>query len=163
MKRELSPMSLAQQTPSEAACELVAFDVADQTFAVDVCSVREIRGWTPATPLPQSPDYMCGMVNLRGNMLPIIDLGARLGFGRTESSDRHAIVVAQIGNQLAGLLVEAVRELLTVPCSEIQPTPDIGDFGFKRLVRGVLPHQDRMITLLILESLVQEDPVDLAA
>ena len=107
-------MSNVRLMTGEAACELVAFDVNGQTFAVNVGTVREIRGWTPATPLPQSPDYMVGIVNLRGNMLPIIDLASRLGFQKTEPSARHAIVVIEVRNQIVGLLVETVSELLTV-------------------------------------------------
>jgi purine-binding chemotaxis protein CheW len=156
-------MSNVRPTSGEAACELVAFDVNGQTYAVNVGSVREIRGWTPATPLPQSPEYMCGIVNLRGNMLPIIDLASRLGFARTQPSARHAIVVIQVREQLIGLLVETVSELLTVAHDAVQPAPDIGDFAFKRLVRGVLPHNDRMITLLILDSLIGDDTLQQAA
>ena len=149
-------MSNVRLMAGEAACELVAFDVNGQTFAVNVGVVREIRGWTPATPLPQSPDYMVGIVNLRGNMLPIIDLASRLGFQKTEPSDRHAIVVIEVRDQIVGLLVETVSELLTVPA-------DIGDFAFKRLVRGVLPHNERMITLLILDGLISDEYLQQAA
>jgi purine-binding chemotaxis protein CheW len=156
-------MSNVSPTSGEVACELVAFDVNGQTYAVNVGSVREIRGWTPATPLPQSPDYMCGIVNLRGNMLPIIDLASRLGYARTAPSDRHAIVVIQVRDQLIGLLVETVSELLTVAHDAVQPAPDIGDLAFKRLVRGVLPHNDRMITLLILDSLIGDEALQQAA
>ena len=156
-------MSNVRLMTGEAACELVAFDVNGQTFAVNVGTVREIRGWTPATPLPQSPDYMVGIVNLRGNMLPIIDLASRLGFQKTEPSARHAIVVIEVRNQIVGLLVETVSELLTVSADTIQPPPDIGDFAFKRLVRGVLPHNERMITLLILDGLISDEYLQQAA
>ena len=145
---------------SESACELVAFNVTGQTFAVPVGTVREIRGWSIATPLPHSPAYVLGLVNLRGTMLPILDLAGRLGFTPAVPTDRHAIVVVQVAQQIVGLLVDAVSELITVPNSAIQPPPSIGDFGFKRLVRGVLPHQDRMITLLIPESLMTDEPID---
>lgn len=151
------------QLLSKAECELVAFDVAGQTFAVDVGAVREIRGWTPATPLPHAPPYLVGMVNLRGTMLPILDLAARLGFPQAAPTDRHAIVVIEVGTRPAGLLVEAVRELLTVPSQEVQSTPDIGDSGFRRLVRGVLPHHQRMITLLHLDSVIDGEALELAA
>ena len=145
---------------SEDACELVAFNVNGQTFAIPVSMVREIRGWSVATPLPHAPTYVLGLVNLRGSMLPILDLSGRLGFIPAVPTDRHAIVVVEVGTQLVGFLVDAVSELITVPTSAIQPPPSIGDFGFKRLVRGVLPHQDRMITLLIPESLMSEEQAE---
>ncbi|MCQ3971320.1 chemotaxis protein CheW, partial [Klebsiella pneumoniae] len=73
--------------------ELIAFRIGDQEFCVDIRSVREIRGWAPATPLPQSPAYVRGVLNLRGAVLPIIDLSSRLGLGTAEPSARHVIIV----------------------------------------------------------------------
>ena len=70
-------------------------------FCIDITSVLEIRGWTPATPVPQSPHYMKGVVNLRGSVLPIIDLAARLGLPTTEPSARHAIMVANCRAKMA--------------------------------------------------------------
>src|SRR5271167_2234296 len=93
-------------TTNAARRELIAFRIGEQIFCVDVMSVREIRGWTPATPLPQAPAFVRGVINLRGSVLPIVDLAARLGFALAEPSARHAIVVAQIGHQIVGLLVE---------------------------------------------------------
>lgn len=73
--------------------ELIAFRIGSQEFCVDVMSIREIRGWTAATPLPQCPDFICGVINLRGTVLPIIDLAARLGFPPAAPTARHAIIV----------------------------------------------------------------------
>ena len=89
-------------------------------------SVREIRGWTAATPLPRTPDFVRGVINLRGAVLPIIDLSARLGLGFTEPEARHVIIVCRINNQMVGLLVDAVSDILTVTDDLIQPTPDVG-------------------------------------
>ena len=88
--------------------ELIAFRIHGQEFCVDVMSIREIRGWTMATPIPQSPNFVLGVINLRGTVLPIIDLGARLGFPMSDRTARHAIIVAQIGTHVVGLLVEGV-------------------------------------------------------
>ena len=88
--------------------ELIAFRIGRQEFCVDIMSVREIRGWTPATPLPRSPGYMKGVINLRGTVLPIIDLGARFGLETSEPTARHVIMVANIGGRTVGLLVDAV-------------------------------------------------------
>src|SRR5581483_5190918 len=95
--------------------ELMAFRIGAQEFCIDIVSVREIRGWTPATPLPHSPQFVRGVINLRGAVLPIVDLAARLGLGSVDPSSRHVIIVAQVGRQIVGLLVDAVSEILTVP------------------------------------------------
>src|SRR5690554_684133 len=92
--------------------ELIAFRIGEQEFCVDIMAVREIRGWTPATPLPRTPDYMKGVINLRGAVLPIIDLSGRFGLGDTEPSARHVIMVVQIDGRMVGLLVDAVSDIL---------------------------------------------------
>lgn len=71
--------------------ELITCEVAGQLFGLDIMAVREIRAWTPATPLPQVPDFVAGVVNLRGTVLPVVDLAARLGWAATEATPRHAI------------------------------------------------------------------------
>ena len=134
--------------------ELIAIRIGAQEFCVDVMCVREIRGWTPATPLPQSPSFVCGVINLRGTVLPIVDLAARLGFAATEPTARHAIVVAQLGHQVVGLLVDGVSDIFTVTDDKIQPTPDVASEMAKKFVRGVIATDGRMISLITLDSVL---------
>ncbi len=136
------------------ARELIAFRIGAQEFCVDIMSVREIRGWTPATPLPQSPAFVRGVVNLRGAVLPIVDLAARLGFSPAEPTARHVIIVAQIGPQVVGLLVDAVSDILSVTDDLLQPTPDVASEMAKMFVRGVLAVDSRMISLISLEHVL---------
>jgi purine-binding chemotaxis protein CheW len=143
--------------------ELISFRVGLQAFCVDITAVREIRGWTPATPLPQAPDYVRGVVNLRGTVLPIIDLGARLGLGVTEPTARHAIIVTELNGLLVGLLVEGVSDILTVADSALQPTPDMGCEMARQFVRGLLTVDDRLISLLALDRLLPSNAVEAQA
>lgn len=147
---------MIQQAKTEGAGmrELIAIRIGAQEFCVDVMCVREIRGWTPATPLPQSPPFVRGVINLRGTVLPIVDLAARLGFASAEPSARHAIVVAQIGHQVVGLLVEGVSDIFTVTDDKIQPTPDVASEMAKKFVRGVIAMDGRMISLIALDSVL---------
>ena len=134
--------------------ELISFRIADQEYCVDIMSVREIRGWTPATPLPQSPAFVRGVINLRGAVLPIVDLGARLGLAVTEPTARHVIIVTRIADQLVGLLVDAVCDILTVTRDVIQPTPDVACEMAKNFVRGLLAVEGRMISLISLDRVL---------
>ncbi len=138
--------------------ELIAFRIGQQEFCVDIMSVREIRGWTPATPLPQSPSYVRGVINLRGAVLPIVDLSARLGFPPAEATARHVIMVVQVGgqshSQVVGLLVDAVSDILTVTDDVVQPTPDVASDMAKMFVRGVLAVEGRMISLIALDAVL---------
>ena len=136
--------------------ELISFRIGVQEFCVDIMAVREIRGWTAATALPQSPSFVRGVINLRGAVLPIVDLAARLGFENTEASDRHVIIVAQIGAQMVGLLVDAVSDILTVTDDAIQPTPDVASDTAKTFVRGLLAIDGRMISLVGLDHVLPE-------
>ncbi|WP_158917230.1 chemotaxis protein CheW [Caulobacter sp. S45] len=140
--------------------ELISFRIGAQEFCVDIMAVREIRGWTAATALPQSPSYVRGVINLRGAVLPIVDLPNRLGYGVSEPTARHVIIVAQIGTQFVGLLVDAVSDILTVTDDMIQPVPDIAPEAVKAFVQGLIAMDGRMISLIglgrILPDVVQE-------
>ncbi len=145
-------MSHQLRTDRSAAREIIAFRVGHQEFAIDVINVREIRVWTPATPIAHAPGYVVGMINLRGIVLPIIDFGYRLGFEMTEPTNRHAILVAQIGKQTVGLLVEGVSEILTVNQDVIQPVPEIASDIAREFVSGVVALENRMISLIALDG-----------
>ncbi len=144
------------------ARELISFRIGQQEFCVDIMAVREIRGWTPATALPQSASFVRGVINLRGAVLPIVDLAARLGFESAEATDRHVIIVAQIGPQTVGLLVDAVSDILTVTDDAIQPTPDVASDTARAFVRGLLSIDGRMVSLLALDHILPEPILEAA-
>ena len=141
---------------------LISFRIGAQEFCVDIMAIREIRGWTAATALPQSPSFVKGVINLRGAVLPIVDLAARLGFESTEASDRNVIIVAQIGEQVVGLLVDAVSDILTITDDMIQPTPDVASETAKTFVRGLIPMEGRMISLIGLERVLPDMELEAA-
>ena len=134
--------------------ELISFIIGKQEFCVDIMSVREIRGWTPATQLPRAPGFVRGVINLRGIVLPVIDLAERLGFFPAEPTPRHVIIVAQTGRQIVGLLVDAVSDIIALPSDKVQQTPDVGSEAAHSFVVGVMPIDDRMISLIALESVM---------
>lgn len=149
-------MSYAIKNLVQGSRELIAFRIGDQEFCVNIMSVREIRGWTQATPLPHAPPFVMGVINLRGAVLPIVDLSFRLGLGQAEPTARHVIIVAQVRNKTVGLLVEAVSDILTVTDENIQPTPEISTDQEKQYARGILAIDKRMICLIELEGLFPE-------
>lgn len=142
--------------PTHDTLELISFRIEGQEFGLDIMTVREIRGWTAATSLPHSPSYVRGVINLRGAVLPILDLKARLGLGIAEPTERSVIIVAHLGNRLAGLLVDSVSEILAAERSVIQPTPNVGCDTVKRFVRGIIATEGRMISWLAIEDILPE-------
>jgi len=142
--------------------ELISFRIGEQEFCVDIMAVREIRGWTPATPVPHSPAFVRGVINLRGAVLPVIDLADRLGLGVAEESARHVIIVVQIGSRIVGLLVDAVCDILSTADHIVQRTPDLGGDQMQAFVRGLIALEGRMISLLDLELVLNEPQAEAA-
>ncbi|HWA61377.1 MAG TPA: chemotaxis protein CheW [Caulobacteraceae bacterium] len=146
-----------QQSTSERR-EFIAFCIGEQEFCVDIMTVREIRGWSPATPLPQTPDYMRGVINLRGAVLPIMDLAMRLGLSATGTvtSERSVIIVVRMFDRTIGLLVDAVSDILSVTQDLIQATPDVACDKVKSFVRGLITMEGRMISEIAADRLLPE-------
>ena len=134
--------------------ELISFRIGEQEFCLDIMAVREIRGGAATTPLPHSPDFVLGVINLRGAVLPIIDLKARLGLGKGETTERSVVIVVRIGSRLVGLLVDAVSEILAADPSMIQPTPSIGCDTVTRFVRGILTMDGRIVSWIALDEIL---------
>ncbi|MDZ4692281.1 chemotaxis protein CheW [Terricaulis sp.] len=148
---------------SDGQLELISFRIADQEFCLDIMAVREIRGWAPATPLPHSPAYVRGVINLRGAVLPILDLKSRLGLGACEPSARSVIIVVHIGSRLVGLLVDAVSEILAADLAAVQPTPNVGCDTVGRFVRGIIAQEDRMISWIAIDDIMPSEDLAEAA
>ncbi len=136
--------------------ELLSFRVGDQEFCIDIMSVREIRGWTPTTPLPHAPSFIRGVVNLRGVAIPVIDLNERLGLEISEPGSQHVIIVVHIGSEVAGLLVNGVSDIITAKEEMIQPVPPIASSRTRNYVQGLLTVENRMVSLLRTNQLLSE-------
>ncbi len=134
--------------------ELITFEVEGQVFGLDIMAIREIRAWSPTTRLPRVPSYVAGVVNLRGTVLPVIDLAARLGWRATEATPRHAIIVTQQGAQISGWIVDSVSDIVTLPSDALQPPPptSAGDTVVPFL-EGLAAIEDSMVMVLNLAAL----------
>ncbi|NNU16314.1 chemotaxis protein CheW [Parvularcula sp. ZS-1/3] len=155
-------MSEAVSELNAAMTEVIAFKVHDDEYCVDIMSVREIRGWTPATRIPHAPPYVRGVINLRGAVLPIIDLAARFGFDTTETSERNVIIVAQIDGQLFGLLVDAVSDIMSITADDLQPTPNIGSEQARTFIKNVIAREEQMIRFIDLKQILPQQMANVA-
>jgi purine-binding chemotaxis protein CheW len=134
--------------------QFITFRSGSQEFGADIMAIREIRGWTETTPLPHAPDYVRGVINLRGVVLPVVDLKSRLGLGTTDANPKDVIVVVQSGDRTIGLLVDAVSDILTVTGSDIQPTPELAREADSEFVEGIAVLSERMVTILSMDKLI---------
>lgn len=153
-------MSTQQTHASEL--ELLSFRLADEEYSVDIMSVREIRGWTRATPLPHAPAHVRGVINLRGTVLPVVDLSVRLGMEPVRGDARNVIIVVQVGNQTAGLLVNAVSDILALPRSELQPPPELAADAAHSFIEALTIVEGRMIRVLDLTAVLPDDAAEAA-
>ncbi|WP_298835786.1 chemotaxis protein CheW [uncultured Roseobacter sp.] len=139
---------------SSASIELLTFQLADQEYSLDIMSVREIRGWTQTTPLPHAPSYMKGVINLRGTVLPVMDLSQRLGLKAREHSDRNVIIVVSHEDTMTGLLVDAVSDIIAITEDDLQPPPEVNTGNVPSVVSSLTLIDERMIRVLDLGSVV---------
>jgi purine-binding chemotaxis protein CheW len=134
--------------------QLLSFELAGAPYAVPVERVREIVRMRPVTPVPRTPEDVCGVISLRGEMIELIDLGRRLGLGSTETSRRTRIIVTKTGDdEVVGLLVDAVREVLRVSEEEIQPATG-SDTG---AVNELCKFHDEFVSVIELDRLLVLD------
>jgi len=135
--------------------EYITFEIGDRRLGIDAMAIREIRAWSPAMPLPNAPSYVRGVVNLRGVVLPVLDLSERLGWGTTEPSGRHVIIVVRTAEQLQGIIVDAVSDIVTLNPGTIQPVPDIGQSTAAAFLEGIATVDDRLVMILGLDRIIE--------
>ncbi len=137
--------------------QYVTFLVDGRTYGVDINLVREIKQWSPATALPNQPLHTRGVLNLRGTIVPVHDLRARLRGALTEPSENHVIVIVWIGTKTVGILVDAVSDIITVPSEDIRPVPSGPSMGDTSSISGLVNTDDDMVALLELGTLFPSD------
>ena len=134
--------------------QVISFAIGDDQYGVDIMAVREIKGWSQITQLPRQPDYMRGVLNLRGIMVPIIDLRCRFGQGMTEATPLHIVIVVQIGPRHVGLLADRVLDIVGFNASQVQPVPRVAQASHVDFLSGLVTIESGMIALIDLPHLL---------
>jgi purine-binding chemotaxis protein CheW len=137
--------------------EILAFRLHDQEFCVKTIAIREIRGWVVSTPIPHAPADVVGVMNLRGTVIPIVDLALKLGMKSTTPTERSAIVVAEIHGVAMGLVVDSVSDILTIDAALLQSVPNMNVPGGTSYSDGIIAQQDGMICFLNLERMFERE------
>jgi purine-binding chemotaxis protein CheW len=147
--------------------ESISFSIGDEQYGVDIMAVREIKGWSEITHLPRQPAHVRGVLNLRGVMVPIIDLRCRFGQGLTEATALHVVIVVQVGARLVGLLADRVLDILSFEASQVQEVPHVARSSRVDFLSGLVTIDGTMIALVDLDNLLAErsglDDMDVAA
>jgi purine-binding chemotaxis protein CheW len=148
-----------QQAASSGPMQFISFAIGHDQYGVDIMSVREIKGWSEVTHLPRQPSYIRGVLNLRGVMVPIIDLRCRFGQGQTDASPMHVVIIVSVDNRLVGLLADRVLDIVSVEVSDIQPVPQIAKAARITFLAGLITLDTLMIALIELSNLLAADAV----
>jgi purine-binding chemotaxis protein CheW len=133
--------------------QFITFTLDGQEYGIDIMVVREIKGWAETTTIPNAPDYVRGVINLRGVIVPIFDLRSRFGMGRTNPSPMHVVIIVHTRGKTIGLLVDAVSDIITIEPAAIRPVPEMGLPTDDRFLDGLVAHGERMVTLISLNGL----------
>ena len=149
----------AHAKPIAAAGKYLTFSLAKEEYGLPVLKVREIIKLMDITAVPQVPDHIKGVINLRGTIVPIFDLRARFGEGVTSPTKNHVVVVMSVGDKWVGILVDAVSDILTVSKDDIHNVPE-GNSIDTELLNGIVTHESRMVGLIDLHAVVSGAKMD---
>ena len=134
--------------------DFISFAIGDEQYGVDIMAVREIKGWSSVTHLPNQPDYVRGVLNLRGVMVPIVDLRCRFGQGNTETTPLHVVIIVQIDGRQVGLLADRVLDIVSFEPSQVQPVPRIANGLRASFLAGLITIDDAMLAVVDLPNLL---------
>ena len=147
--------------------QMLTFVLGDETYGVDILRVQEIRGWSPVTRVPQSPPHVLGVLNLRGSIVPVVDLRMRLNLDRAEYTPVTVIIVLSIdsghGRRDFGVVVDAVSDVINVQAADIKKAPDMGSQVNTEYIQGLATVAERMVMLLDIDRLIGLDIIGAAA
>ncbi|GAB2532852.1 chemotaxis protein CheW [Rhodanobacter koreensis] len=138
----------------------LTFTLAGEEYGVDILAVREIRGWSRVTRIPQTPVYLLGVLNLRGAIVPVMDLRLRFGLERESYGDTTVVIIVAIAERLFGIVVDGVSDVVDIDQAAISPVPDMGTVVDTRYLKGLATHAERMVMLLDVEKLMRPEDVE---
>jgi purine-binding chemotaxis protein CheW len=147
--------------PGEESHQVLTFVLGNETYGVDILRVQEIRGWSAVTKIPHAPSHVLGVLNLRGSIVPIVDLRMRFSLEHVEYTTVTVIIVVSVmsaaGRRDYGVVVDGVSDVVDVNNAEVKDAPDLGARGATDYIRGLVPVSGRMVVLLDIDKLIGTD------
>jgi purine-binding chemotaxis protein CheW len=147
--------------PGEESHQVLTFVLGKETYGVDILRVQEIRGWSAVTKLPHAPSHVLGVLNLRGSIVPIVDLRMRFALDRAEYTTVTVIIVVSVissaGRRDFGVVVDGVSDVVDVNPEQVKAAPELGAKGATDYIRGLVPVAERMVVLLDIDRLIGSD------
>jgi purine-binding chemotaxis protein CheW len=134
--------------------QFLTFKLAGEEYGVGILSVQEIRGWSAVTAIPHSPSWLLGVINLRGAVVPIIDLRIKFNFGRADYNEFTVVIILNVGTRVVGIVVDGVSDVITLGSEQIKPAPSLGNNADTSHIIGFGTLDERMRILMDVEKLV---------
>ena len=147
----------AESAAGDQVFQLVTFRLKDETYGINVMQVQEVLRVTEIAPVPGAPGYVLGIINLRGNVVTVIDTRTRFGLPSTELEDASRIVIIESEQQVVGILVDSVAEVVELRQSEIDAAPSIGNEESSRYIQGVASRDDDLLIVVDLNKLLSDE------
>ena len=149
------------------ADQFLTFMLSGEEYGVDILRVQEIKGWGKVTPIPSTPDYVRGVMNLRGTIVPILDLRNRFKMEQIEYGPATVVIVLRVvcegKDRIMGIVVDAVSDVYAVPAEEIRPSPDFGGNVNVEFVRGLASVDEKMVIILNIDELLNADHLEVVS
>lgn len=145
------------------AQELLTFTLGAEEYAIDILKVQEIRGYEEPTRIANSPPFIKGVVNLRGTIVPIVDMRLRFGCSSAEYNSFTVVIILNVKNRVVGVVVDSVSDVLEMPSEAVKPAPEIHSAVDAKFIMGIGNVAERMLILLDIESLISSPELGLAS
>jgi purine-binding chemotaxis protein CheW len=134
--------------------QYLTFRLGDEEYGVEILKVQEIKGYSAITPIPNTPVHIKGVMNLRGTIVPVVDLRSKFGMSPTDYTPFTVIIVVMVGSKVMGLVVDAVSDVLSIPREDVQPTPDFGAQVDAEYLNGMARVGDKLVVLLDIDRVL---------
>ena len=147
----------------EATREVLVFVLGGDEYGVDILKVQEIRGYDKVTPIPAAPDYVKGVINLRGVIVPVIDLRVKFRLAQVKYDQFTVVVILRLATRVIGVVVDGVSDVMALTASEVRPAPQLGTVVDASFISGVATQAERMVLLLDIERLLSTGELNVLA
>lgn len=146
-----------KENVNDEVLQWVTFQLEDETYGINVMQVREVLRYTEIAPVPGAPDYVLGIINLRGNVVTVIDTRSRFGLTQGEVTDNTRVIVIEAESQVIGIMVDSVAEVVYLKTSEIDTTPSVGTDESAKFIQGVSNRNGHLLILVDLNKLLSDE------
>ncbi|MGL6258014.1 chemotaxis protein CheW [Vibrio sp. WXL103] len=157
---QLNEIEVRKEQANDEVLQWVTFQLEEETYGINVMQVREVLRYTEIAPVPGAPSYVLGIINLRGNVVTVIDTRSRFGLAGGEVTDNTRIIVIESERQVIGILVDSVAEVVYLRSSEIDTTPSVGADESSKFIQGVSNREGKLLILVDLNKLLSDEEWD---